>query len=148
MSKLISNILSAFLLVTVTIASDDKDTICPISGGMIKGSTVKAKYKDGNISFCSESCKVNFSKNTKKYSALGNYQLVSTGQYVQTNCPVTGRKLKKKSKKPKIVQINKQDVELCCGGCMKKASKMADAEKFEFLFSDESLKKGYKLASK
>ena len=42
-------------------------------------------------------------------------------------------KLKKKSKKPKIVQINKQDVELCCGGCMKKASKMADAEKFEFL---------------
>ena len=103
MSKLISNILSAFLLITVSIASDDKDTICPISGGMIKGSTVKAKYKDGNISFCSESCKVNFSKNTKKYSALGNYQLVSTGQYVQTNCPVTGRKLKKKSKKPKIV---------------------------------------------
>ena len=72
MSKLISNILSAFLLVTLSIASDDKDTICPISGGMIKGSTVKAKYKDGNISFCSESCKVDFSKNTKKYSALGN----------------------------------------------------------------------------
>ena len=32
------NILSAFLLITVSIASDDKDTICPISGGMINGS--------------------------------------------------------------------------------------------------------------
>ena len=148
MSKLITNIISASLLLTISFGSDDKDTICPISGGTIKGSTVKAKYKEGIVKFCSESCKVDFTKNTKKYSALGNYQLVSTGQYVQTNCPVTGRKLKKKSKNPKLVQINNQEVELCCGGCMKKASKMADTEKFEFLFSDKSLKKGYKLASK
>ena len=49
---------------------------------------------------------------------------------------------------PKIVNINNKEVELCCGGCMKKASKMTDTEKFEFLFSDKSLKKGYKVAQK
>ena len=148
MKKITSFIVSSIAILSLSLASNEKDTVCPISGEKIKGSKIKTEYKDGSVSFCSESCKVDFTKNIKKYSTQGNFQLVSTGQYMQTNCPVTGRKLKKKSKNPKIVNINNKEVELCCGGCMKKASKMTDTEKFEFLFSDKSLKKGYKVAQK
>ena len=148
MSKLLSYVVFSFTILTISFAFNEEDTVCPVSGEKIKGSKIKAEYKKGSISFCTETCKVDFTKNSKKYATLGNYQLVSTGQYVQTNCPVTGRKLKKKSKNPKIVNINNNEVELCCGGCMKKTSKMAETEKFDFLFSDKALKKGFKVASK
>ena len=149
MTKLLINSISVFLLFNVSaFASDEKDAVCPISGEVIKDVTTKAEFKKGNVYFCTESCKLDFTKNVSKYASKGNFQLASTGQYVQTNCPVTGRKLKKNSKKPKIVNISAKDVELCCGGCMKKASKMKDNEKFELLFSDKSFKKGFKVASK
>tara|TARA_Y100000816_G_C25861129_1_gene449627 strand:- start:53 stop:502 length:450 start_codon:yes stop_codon:yes gene_type:complete len=149
MSKLLINSISVFLLFNVSaLASDEKDAVCPISGEVIKDVTTKVEFKKGNVYFCTESCKLDFTKNLSKYASKGNFQLASTGQYVQTNCPVTGRKLKKNSKKPKIVNISAKNVELCCGGCMKKASKMADSEKFELLFSDKSFKKGFKVASK
>ena len=149
MSKILINSLSIFFLFSVSaFASDEKDTVCPISGEVIKNATTKTEFKKGSVYFCTESCKLDFTKNVKKYASKGNFQLASTGQYVQENCPVTGRKLKKNPKKPKIVSISARDVELCCGGCMKKASKMKDAEKFELLFSDKSFKKGFKLATK
>ena len=148
MTKLFSFTISLLTVLSVSFAFEDKDTICPISGNPIKGSKIKTEYKKGDVSLCSESCKVKFSKNPEKFSTMGNFQLVSTGQYVQTNCPATGRKLKNKSKNPKIVTIMKNEVELCCGGCMKKVSKMAETEKFDYIFSNKSFKKGYKLASK
>ena len=112
MSKLLINSISVFLLFNVSaFASDEKDAVCPISGEVIKDVTTKAEFKKGNVYFCTESCKLDFTKNVSKYASKGNFQLASTGQYVQTNCPVTGRKLKKNSKKPKIVNISAKDVD-------------------------------------
>ena len=71
-----------------------------------------------------------------------------TNQYVQETCPSTGRKIKNKTgAKAKIVKVGGEDVALCCGGCLKKTTKMAESERKSFLFSDKSFKKGYVLAN-
>ena len=67
---------------------------------------------------------------------------------VQKTCPATGRKIKNMTgKKAKIVQVNGEDIALCCGGCYKKTTKMAEKKRMNYLFSDKSFKKGYVLAS-
>ena len=126
-----------------------KNTTCLVSGEEINiKSAETVNYKGGKLYFCCPGCSSDFEQNTKQYSAAANYQLVMTNQYVQETCPSTGRKIKNKTgAKAKIVKVGGEDVALCCGGCLKKTSKMAESERKSFLFSDKSFKKGYVLAN-
>ena len=67
MTKLFSFTISLLTVLSVSFAFEDKDTICPISGNPIKGSKIKTEYKKGDVSLCSESCKVKFSKTQKNF---------------------------------------------------------------------------------
>ena len=64
-----------------------------------------------------------------------------------TTCLVSGEEINKTGAKAKIVKVGGEDVALCCGGCLKKTTKMAESERKSFLFSDKSFKKGYVLAN-
>ena len=66
MSKLLSYVVFSFTILTTSFAFNEKDTVCPVSGEKIKGSKIKAEYKKGSVSFCTESCKMDFTKNSKK----------------------------------------------------------------------------------
>ena len=67
MSKILINSISVFFLFSVSaFASDEKDAICPISGEVIKNTTTKTEFKKGSVYFCTESCKLDFTKNVKK----------------------------------------------------------------------------------
>jgi YHS domain-containing protein len=75
-------------------AADDKPfkATCPVSGQpAVQDKT--AAYKNGTVYFCCNDCAAEFGKNTAKYSTKANLQLASTGQAVQTKCPLSGGKL-------------------------------------------------------
>ena len=73
-------------------AADEAKLTCPVSG---KAATKDhaAKYKEGQVYFCCDNCPKAFEANTKKYATKANVQLVSTGQYKQTKCPLSGEAL-------------------------------------------------------
>tara|TARA_B100001115_G_scaffold127815_1_gene95973 strand:- start:41 stop:505 length:465 start_codon:yes stop_codon:yes gene_type:complete len=151
MKKILSSSLAILLTFTFlnTLEANPKKTTCLVSGEEISISNAESiNYKGGKLYFCCPGCSSDFASNAEQYTAAANFQLVMTNQYVQKTCPATGRKIKNMTgKKAKIVQVNGEDIALCCGGCYKKTTKMAEKKRMNYLFSDKSFKKGYVLAS-
>ena len=150
-------IFTALFLVSATlIANDDpknKTITCVVSGDKINKSELKdhdfSTYKDGKVYFCCGGCKMDFDDAPKNFSSKANYQLVATGQYVQTGCPITGDTpghTHHGKKDVRKVTVEGMNVDLCCPGCLKKFDKSSD--KFSLLFSDKAYKKGFDVASK
>jgi len=150
MNKILSTsiILFCAIILSSSIEANPNKLTCLVSGEEISLSNAETvKYKDGKVYFCCPGCSSDFAENTNQYTAAANFQLVLTSQYIQSTCPATGRKIKKDAKvEPKVVKVNGHTVELCCGGCLKKTTKMTNAKRMEFLFSDKSFKNGYVLA--
>ena len=122
--------------------------VCVVSGDEINKKDLKdhefSAYKDGKVYFCCGGCKMDYDETPAKFSTKANFQLVSTGQYVQSGCPVTGQSPGHNHHKKedfKYVTVEGLSVELCCAGCLKKVNKSKD--KFSMLFSDKSFKKGF-----
>ncbi len=109
---------------------------CVISGEDIDKAEY-ASYKDGKVYFCCGGCKMDFEDSSAKFSTAANFQLAATGQYTQTSCPFTGRKMKAS----KALDVNGTTVTLCSNRCYKKAKK--SKEKVSLLFSDKSFDKGF-----
>ncbi|MCA9267999.1 MAG: hypothetical protein KDA41_05985 [Planctomycetales bacterium] len=116
---------------------------CPLSGKAVKADA-KAAYKDGEVYFCCENCPKAFAANTAKFASKANMQLVSTGQYKQKACPLTGRDLNPEM----TVDVGSSKVTLCCGGCKGKASKLEGDALVDCLFNDKSFEKGFAKAEK
>jgi len=138
-------LLAAMVLVTAqagdATAAETKDkkfeAKCPVSGAKAKQDQT-ADYKEAKVYFCCGNCKKAFEKDAQKHAVKANAQLVSTGQYVQTNCPLTGGPMKKKLKVAGV------DIQVCCGGCKNKASKAEDTAALAMIFGEKSFKKGFK----
>jgi YHS domain-containing protein len=148
---MIKHTLLTLSLITATlIASDDpkgKTITCVVSGDEINKSELEdhdhSTYRDGKVYFCCGGCKMDFDESPKKFASKANFQLVSTGQYTQTACPVNNGKIhtEKAKKKLKKVTVNGMEVDLCCPGCLKKYNKASD--KFALIFSDKGYEKGF-----
>lgn len=99
-----------------------------------------ADWKDGKVYFCCGGCKGKFEKMTKeekeKMAAKSNSQLVSTKQYEQKACPLSGGDLNKDA----ALEINGSTVLFCCNGCKGKVEKMEADEKLEAVFSEKAFK--------
>ena len=149
-------LLSLSLIATTLVASDDpnsKTITCVVSGDKLNISELKdhdhSTYRDGKVYFCCGGCKMDFDESPKKFSSKANYQLVATGQYVQTGCPITGDTpghTHHGKEDVRKVTVEGMNVDLCCPGCLKKYNKSSD--KFSLLFSDKAYKKGFELSSK
>ena len=133
--------LSLVLVATVALTAGDNDKkkdeiACVISGDAID-KTEYTEYKKGKVFFCCGGCRADFDEATAKFSVAANYQLVVTGQYMQTNCPLSGRNLNPK----KVVKVANTNVTFCCGNCQGKTKKAED--KMAFIFADASFDKGF-----
>jgi YHS domain-containing protein len=116
---------------------------CPVSGkDAIETSTVE--HNGGKVYFCCENCPAAFKKDTAKYAAKANAQLVSTKQAKQTKCPLTGRALNAEQ----TVEIAGVKVTFCCGNCKGKAAGATGDAQTELVFSDAAFKKGFEIAKK
>tara|TARA_A100001037_G_scaffold82855_1_gene74823 strand:- start:312 stop:785 length:474 start_codon:yes stop_codon:yes gene_type:complete len=126
---------------TIEKKSSKKDYIsnskCLISGDSID-KTEFLNYKDGKIYFCCEMCKADFQNGkSNQFSSKANYQLVSTGQYIQKSCPMTGKGIDK----TKTVSVGELNVAFCCNGCKSKTEGKKD--KAEFIFANDVFDKTF-----
>jgi YHS domain-containing protein len=132
-------------LVAVVVA-EDKDPLagvkCPVSGKPVKADAT-AEYKGGKVYFCCPGCPGAFAKNTDKYAAKANCQLVQTGQAKQVACPLTGRP----AKSSVTCTVAGVDVCLCCGGCKGKVAKATGDDQLELVFG-KNFDKGFKVGDK
>ena len=133
--------MSIILVAMVLLNAGDKDkkkheVTCVVSGETID-ETEYSNYKKGKVYFCCGGCKADFDEASATFAVAANYQLVATGQYMQTNCPVSGRGLNPK----KVVKVANAYVTFCCGNCQGKTNKAED--KMAFIFTDVSFDKGF-----
>ena len=133
--------MSIILVAMVLLNAGDKDkkkheVTCVVSGETID-ETEYTNYKKGKVYFCCGGCKADFDEASATFAVAANYQLVATGQYMKTNCPVSGRDLNPK----KVVKVANADVTFCCGNCQGKTNKAED--KMAFIFTDVSFDKGF-----
>ncbi len=114
-------------------AAEKKDPLagitCPVSGKAVS-SDVAADYKGGKLYFCCGGCSKTFAKDTAKYAAKANRQLVATGQAKQTGCPLTGKNLNPAT----AVSVAGVKVCFCCNGCKGKAVAAKGDAQLELVF--------------
>jgi len=133
--------MSIILVAMVSLNAGDKDkkkheVTCVVSGETID-ETEYSNYKKGKVYFCCGGCKADFDEASATFAVAANYQLVATGQYMQTNCPVSGRGLNPE----KVVKVANSNITFCCGNCQGKTNKAED--KMAFIFADVSFDKGF-----
>jgi YHS domain-containing protein len=136
------SVVAGFVVAGAMSAEDKKVEVkCPVSGQPIN-KEASVDYKDGKVYFCCENCPKAFAKDTKKFAAKANFQLVATEQAKQVKCPIAGRDINE----AQSVEVNGVKVAFCCGNCKGKAAKAED--KVALIFSDDNFKKGYKVEKK
>lgn len=118
---------------------------CPVAGKEIKISDAKTvSYKDASVYVCCNNCKAKMEKDSAKFAAKANHQLVVTKQAKQVNCPFAG----KKTNPEKTASIKGVEVAFCCGNCQGKAKKASGDDQIALVFSDAAFKKGFEVVKK
>ena len=136
--------LAAFL--TVAQAEEKKDTVkCFVAGKVVKIADAKSiDYKGGKVYVCCGGCQGKFTKDTAKYAAKANHQLVATGQAKLVKCPIAGRALNPATK----ISVAGVNVCFCCNGCKGKASKAKGDAQIDLVFNDKAFAKGFEVVKK
>ncbi len=117
--------------------------VCPVSGkAAVKDKTVD--YKGGKVYLCCGNCVKKFAKDSTKFAAKANHQLVSTGQAKQVKCPMSG----KPCDASKTVKISKVSVAFCCNNCLGAAKKATGDDQLKLAFSDKAFAKGFEVTKK
>jgi YHS domain-containing protein len=146
-SKLIAALLSVATLAAVSsLVADDAEKVdlskikCVVSGKPINPEAT-ADYKGGHVYFCCQGCPGAFAKDTKKFAAKANHQLVATKQAKQTGCPMSGKDLDPDT----AIKIGGVEVAFCCGNCKKAAAGKEGDEQVDLVFGDKAFEKGFKV---
>jgi YHS domain-containing protein len=98
-------------------------------------------YKGAKVYFCCDNCPKAFAKDTAKFAAKANAQLVSTKQAAQEKCPLTGGP----TKADKTAKVAGVEVAFCCENCQGKVNKASADEAVELVFNDKAFEKGFKV---
>lgn len=97
-------------------------------------------HRDGKVFFCCPGCVKKWNKDSSKYEEMANVQLVQTGQYEQTQCPISGGDVDESQ----TVEVDGVKVAFCCGNCKKKVeSASTDEAKRELVFGTKAFEKGF-----
>ena len=117
---------------------------CIVSGDQNANHDFKAAYADGEVYFCCPSCKQTFTDATatskKDLVVKANHQLVLTGQYVQSSCPVSGGATNAAYRS----NVGGVEVAFCCDKCQAKIDGLPNTKaKAESVFGDESFVKHF-----
>jgi YHS domain-containing protein len=104
---------------------------CPVTGKPAKADQF-AGFNGGKVYFCCGNCVNEFAKDTDKYAAQANLQLMQTGQIKPVACPFSGKPM---------VAVTAMDVDgshgtFCCEHCTAKAVEAANAVQDNLSFAD------------
>ncbi len=99
-----------------------------------------ADYKDGKVYFCCGGCLGKFNADNDKFSTKANFQLVSTKQYEQKGCPMSGREVNPET----VTMVAGKSVAFCCDGCKGTVDKAeGDEAKMKLVFADKPFEKAF-----
>ena len=144
MKKAISSVVGLLAIaLTCSVYADEFKAKCPVSGAAAKKESA-VDYKGGKLYFCCDGCPAAFKKDTAKYAAKANQQLVVTGQAKQEKCPLSGGKLNPAT----AIEVGGAKVCFCCDNCKGKVAKAAPEEQLKLVFNDEAFAKAFKVESK
>ncbi len=138
-----SSVLALLAMITVAIAADkaaEFKATCPVSGKPAK-KDAHAAHNGGQVYFCCNKCKAAFEKDSTKFAAKANAQLIATGQAKQVACPIAGRPVNAAT----AIEVAGVKVAFCCNGCKGKATKAKGDAQLTLVFSDKAFKKGFKV---
>jgi hypothetical protein len=134
---------SAALLVQAEEAKKEAELKCPVSGE--KASKDHAvDHNGGKVYFCCDKCPAAFTKDTAKFAAKANEQLVASGQATQVKCPLTGGKINPEAK----LTVASVEVKFCCNMCKGKVSAKTGDDQLALVLSDAAFKKGFEVKKK
>lgn len=147
MSKKIIGASVAFLVISVALVAAEKKAefkaSCPVSGKAASESTC-VDYKGAKVYLCCPGCEAPFKKDTAKFAAKANQQLVGTKQATQAKCPFTGGKLNPET----ALDVGGVKVCFCCNNCKGKVAKASPEEQVELVFNDKAFAKGFEVKKK
>ena len=99
-----------------------------------------SEYKEGKVFFCCGRCVGRFDANPNEFATQANHQLVRTGQYVQTACPISGGDVDDEQ----ASVVGGVNVKFCCSRCKGKVDKATDEQaKAELVFSEKRFDKAF-----
>ncbi len=142
--KSLAALVAVAACLTLSLQAEDKEVKfepkCPVSGKpAIKEQAVD--YKGGKVYFCCPGCPGAFQKDTAKFAAKANQQLVGTGQAVEKACPLSGRALNAET----AIDVQGVKVAFCCNNCKGKVAGAEGAEQLNLVFSDAAFEKGFEV---
>lgn len=115
---------------------------CVVAGNKAAKATNSVDYKGAKVFFCCQGCPKAFQKDTAKFAASANHQLVATGQAKQVKCPFSGGKLNPET----AIDVKGVKVAFCCEKCQGKAKE--STEQVELIFNDKAFDKGFEVTKK
>jgi YHS domain-containing protein len=141
-----ASLVSALVLIASARAAEEEKELkadCPVSGKpAVQEHAVD--YKGAKVYFCCPKCPPAFEKDTAKFAAKANHQLVVTGQATEVKCPLTGRPLNEET----AIDVDGAKVAFCCNNCKGKAEKAKGDEQINLIFNDKAFDQGFKVAKK
>ncbi len=97
-------------------------------------------HMGGKVFFCCPGCVKKWNTDTAKYETQGNVQLVQSGQFKQSNCPISGGDVSQDHSS----EIDGVKVFFCCEKCKAKVDTAADdTAKRELVFGKKSFQRGF-----
>lgn len=97
-------------------------------------------HNGGKVFFCCPGCIKKWNKDTAKFEAQANAQLVQTGQFVQGQCPISGGDVADDQHS----EVDGVKVSFCCGNCKAKVDTAAtDEAKRELVFGSKGFEKAF-----
>ena len=139
--KVISASLLLVFALSVSVSAQElpEGTNCVIAGKPAKASAA-ADYRGGKVYLCCDHCVEMFGKDSSKFETLANEQLVQTGQFKQTACPISGGKVNEEQ----FSEVDGQKIFMCCGKCKAKVDGAdSDEAKRELVFANASFEKAF-----
>ena len=149
MLKKLTSVFAVLAVAAVTVVAaektDLKEVKCIVAPNKAVNASKTAEYKDGKVYFCCGGCLGKFKGNEKKFALKANHQLVSTKQYEQKKCPISGGDLNPET----AVKVAGTKVAFCCKNCKGKVeSAKSDEAKMKIVFNDKSFAKAFKKVEK
>lgn len=97
------------------------------------------EYNGAKIFLCCDGCVKRFSKDPSKFAAQANHQLVRTGQFQQTGCPIGGGAVDPEQS----LEVGGVKVSFCCENCKTQAAAVSGADQVNLVFGQEAFSKGF-----
>ncbi len=130
-----------FSLITPLAAAQDLSGIkCVVSGQRNANAEVAVDYRDAKVYLCCQKCADQFKADPKSFATRANHQLVLTGQFKQTACPLADGELD-----PQVVaNVGGTKISFCCQSCIGKLTEKDDmADRAELIFGDQPFEKAF-----